>query len=75
MRNFEDFELIASSKELWIFKSKCVDEKLMLELNVASIELFNSAWEQANTLDLNENQTDDYCDYLLREVYIKIYKR
>ena len=38
MRNFEYFELIASSKELWIFKSKCVNEKLMLELNIASIE-------------------------------------
>ena len=64
MRNFEDFELIASKNELWIFKSKCVDEKLMLEFNVASIELFNSAWQQANTLDLNENLTDDYCDFL-----------
>ena len=64
MRNFEYFELIASSKELWIFKSKCVNEKLMLELNIASIEWFDSVWKQANTLDLNENLTDDYCDYL-----------
>lgn len=73
MRNFEDFELIASKNELWIFKSKCVDEKLMLELNIASIELFNSAWEQANTLDLNENLTDDYCDFLYG-MFISIYK-
>ena len=60
-RNFEDFELIVSSNELLIFKSKCVDKKLMLELNVASIEWFNSAWKQVNTLDLNEKFDRGLC--------------
>lgn len=50
LRDFEDYELIVASDELWILKAKCVSEKLMMEFNVASIELFKSALDQANML-------------------------
>ena len=50
IRNFEDYELVAGNNILWILKAKCVSEKLMIELNIASIELFKSAKELACNL-------------------------
>ncbi len=64
LRDFEDYELISSYKELWILKSKYTDEKLMLELNVASIELFKSAWEQANKISENIKMVEFICEKL-----------
>ena len=64
MRDFEDYELISSHNELWILKSKYNDEKLMLELNVASIELFKSAWEQANKISKDNEVVGSICEKL-----------
>ena len=34
LREFEDYELIASNKELWILKAKTVDRQLAMEINL-----------------------------------------
>ena len=72
IRDFEDYELISGRDELWILKSKCVNEKLMVELNVASIELFKSALYQANCMYKDENRINLMCDLLYGAFLSKI---
>ena len=71
IRDFEDYELILSSKELWILKAKCVNEHLMIEFNVASLELFNLALNQANLLYQSEDMVNDACDMIYGAFLLK----
>lgn len=71
MRNFEDYELIVGKSGLWILKAKCVSERLMIEFNVASIELFKSAQDQANIIYSDEYLVDEFCDMLYGELLSK----
>ena len=71
MRDFEEYELVSGLNELWIFKAKCVNERLMIEFNVASIELFKSACHQANLMCSDENLIDELCDLLYGDFLLK----
>ena len=64
MREFEKYELIATKSGLWILKAKCIGERLMIELNVASVEFFKLAWNRANILYSDEYLIDEFCDML-----------
>lgn len=71
LRDFEDYELIVASDELWILKAKCVSEKLMMEFNVASIELFKSALDQANMLYSDKKRVNKVCDMIYGAFLLK----
>ena len=72
MRDFEEYELIVAKRGLWILKAKCVSERLMIELNVASIELFKSARDQANMIYSDEYMVDEFC-YMLYGDFLSKY--
>ena len=71
MRDFEQYELISGLNELWIFKAQCVNEHLMIEFNVASIELFKSARHQASLMCSEEYLIDELCDLLYGDFLLK----
>ena len=71
LRDFEDYELIVAIDELWILKAKCVSEKLMIEFNVASIELFKSALDQANMMYSDKKRVNEVCDMIYGAFLLK----
>lgn len=71
MRDFEEFELISGINELWILKAQCINERLMIEFNVASIELFKSARHQASLMCSEECLIDELCDLLYGDFLLK----
>lgn len=59
------------SNELWILKAKCVSERLMIEFNVASIQLFKSALNQANIMYQDEFSVNIVCDMMYGAFLLK----
>ena len=60
LREFEEYELIASKNELWILKAKPVDIHLANEINLFAIYFFNAAEIQADNYYDDEEMKDKY---------------
>ena len=60
LREFEEYELIASKNELWILKAKPVDIHLANEINLFAIYFFNAAEIQAGNYYDDEEMNDKY---------------
>lgn len=70
-RDFEDYELITSKDWFWILKAKGIHVKLLVEFNVASIELFKLAKDYSNNFNLNNDMIEDICDVVYGELLSK----
>ncbi len=71
MRNFEDYELIASVDALWVLKAKGVNEKLNIDLKIASNMLFNASFEYCRMNYDEINEINDRCDELYGNQLLK----
>lgn len=70
-RDFEDYELISAPNELWILKAKCISKRLMVEFNIASLELFELALNQANLMYQSIEMVNVACDMLYGAFLLK----
>ena len=70
-RDFEDYELISAPNELWILKAKCNSKRLMIEFNIASLELFELALNQANLMYQSIEMVNDACDLIYGSFLLK----
>lgn len=62
MREFEDYELIASVNELLILKAKGVYENLMFEIKFISSLLFRAAFDDSKLKYDDWDEINDKCD-------------
>ena len=64
IREFEDYELIASPNELWILKAKGTNPKLNIDFKLHSKWLLNSCQEYCRKRYDNFTKASDMCDVM-----------
>ena len=63
LRDFEDYELVASAKELWIFKAKCVNPLLNIVLKEHALHILTTSQEYCEN-NYDDDEAYEICDIM-----------